>query len=76
MSIYRVALLDRHRNVGHWLTGAGRESDRRDRDHTGQCFHLVFFLLVGEPYEKEIPAPSYFAEVAAVSHGRVSQQTR
>jgi hypothetical protein len=38
-------------------------------------FIWFFFLLVGEPYEKEIPAPSYFAEVAAVSHGRVPWQT-
>jgi hypothetical protein len=45
MSIYGVAVVDRHGNVGHWFTGSGRESDRRDRDHCCQCFHLVFFLV-------------------------------
>lgn len=45
MRIYGVAGVDRHRNVGHWFTGSGRESDQRDRDHSCQCFHLVCFVI-------------------------------
>jgi hypothetical protein len=45
MSIYGVALVDRHGNVGHWFAGSGRESDQYDRDHSRQCLHLVLFLV-------------------------------
>jgi len=54
MSIYGVAVVDRHGNVGHWFTGSGRESDQCDRDHCCQCFHLVFFLVGWRPNEKKL----------------------
>ena len=45
MSVYGVAVVDRHGNVGHWFTGSGRESDQYDRNHSCQYFHLVFLLI-------------------------------
>ena len=63
MSIYGIALVDGHGNVGHRFTGSGRESDRCDRDHSCQCFHFVFFLVGWRPNRKEI------------NEGRLSWQT-
>jgi hypothetical protein len=40
MSVYGVAVVHRHGNVGHWFTGSGRESDQCDRKHCYQCFHF------------------------------------
>ncbi len=51
MSIYGVALVDRHGNVGHWFAGADHESGRCDRDHSCQCFHLAFFFVGWRPNE-------------------------
>jgi hypothetical protein len=52
VSIYSVAVVDRQGNVGHWFTGFGRESDQCDRDHSRQCFHLIFFFVGWRPNEQ------------------------
>ena len=63
MSIYGVAVVDRHGNVRHWFTGSGGESDHCDGDHSYQCFHLGFFLVGWRPNETKM---SYgFGERAA-----------
>ena len=45
MSIYSVAVVDGHGNVGHWFTGSDRENNQCDRDRCRECLHRVFFLV-------------------------------
>ena len=52
MSIYGVAVVDGHGNVGHCFTGSGRESDECDRDRCCHCLHLVFFLVDWHAHSK------------------------
>src|SRR5439155_10149828 len=64
MGIYGVAFVDRHGDVGHWITGSSRDSDQCDPDHRCQYFHLVLFLVRWRPNEKENGARG-----EAVRHG-------
>jgi len=47
MSIYGVAFVDRHGNVGHWITGSGRDSDHVIPIIVVNIFIWFCFLLVG-----------------------------
>jgi hypothetical protein len=41
MSIYGVAIVNRHGNVGHRFAGSGCEGDRCHRKRGYECFHSV-----------------------------------
>jgi len=58
MSIYGVAFVDRHGNVGHWITGSGRDSDHVIPIIVVNIFIWFCFLLVGGLTTQAEPPPT------------------